>query len=461
MISVKYIQRYLWLNQLAYAILAFPIGTVLSLAALYLHEQKHVPLHLIGWAMAAGEAIGIATMKMAEASKTGFVFRRPHDLHFIAFCMAFFLMMIPVGPESMWYLSCLAVLSVQTFNSASKPVVGESLHRLSFLAEIDPTKEFAQANTMRRIGNAVIGIATPLMYTVHPIVPFLFVGGMVLSFLGLLLWSFNKIQTKFESFVDNEEADTGHVQSSSEEDDYVHNSSDKENSIVTVLRSFKQLETDEHIDSEQAEYEEGESQSDTVGAVDVSALSYFLTVDAYPMLDAAITRLPFTFLTVAIADQSGVFIASVVLLSYQTSKAIAQFIQSWRCTPQVGYVLNSCALCAYVALVAYIEVFPSGHMWFIPFAFAGLAETLPVQQYYLIRMYGCTDGENTNVRRAVKRSHTGTGVGAMAAFLIASQIYDRFDVYGVAYLGLGIQLVKVLVNVIIDLAGLLEKQKSS
>ena len=56
-----------------------------------------------------------------------------------------------------------------------------------------------------------------------------------------------------------------------------------------------------------------------------------------------------------------------------------------------------------------------------------------------------------NVRRAVKASHTGTGLGSMLAFLTTSQIYNQFGVYGVAYLGISIQTVKILVNVIIDL----------
>ena len=119
----------------------------------------------------------------------------------------------------------------------------------------------------------------------------------------------------------------------------------------------------------------------------------------------------------------------------------------------VGYVLNGCAFSVYAALVIYLHLFPDGDKWFIPFALAGLglAETLPVQQYYLIRMYGCTDGENIRVRKAVKTSHTGTGIGSMAAFLCASQIYDSYGISGVAYVGISIQAVKILTNVIIDL----------
>ena len=39
----------------------------------------------------------------------------------------------------------------------------------------------------------------------------------------------------------------------------------------------------------------------------------------------------------------------------------------------------------------------------------------------------------------------------MAAFLCASQIYDSYGISGVAYVGISIQAVKILTNVIIDL----------
>ena len=140
MISTNYTERYLLLNQLAYAIVAFPIGTVLSVAPLFLYEQKRVPLSRIGWAMACGELVGIIAMKVAEVSKDGFLLKRPHDLHLIIICVATFLALITVWPESLWYMSCIAMILVQTFNfnSASKPVVGESMYRLSHLLDKDP-----------------------------------------------------------------------------------------------------------------------------------------------------------------------------------------------------------------------------------------------------------------------------------------------------------------------------------
>ena len=63
MISTKCTQRYLWLNQLAYSFVAFPIGTVISVAPLFLDEQLSVSLPQVGWAMTVGEGMGILAMK--------------------------------------------------------------------------------------------------------------------------------------------------------------------------------------------------------------------------------------------------------------------------------------------------------------------------------------------------------------------------------------------------------------
>ena len=67
-----------------------------------------------------------------------------------------------------------------------------------------------------------------------------------------------------------------------------------------------------------------------------------------------------------------------------------------------------------------------------------------------MRLFENINDSYMKIRHAVKASHTGTGVGSMAAFVAASQIYSRFGIYGAAYLGLSIQLVKVITNVSID-----------
>ena len=86
----------------------------------------------------------------------------------------------------------------------------------------------------------------------------------------------------------------------------------------------------------------------------------------------------------------------------------------------------------------------------MPFALTGLAETLPIQQYYLMSHFGTSDGEDVNLRRAVKASHTGTGIGSMTAFIAASQVYSRFGVLGASYLDLSILSMKIMTNNLID-----------
>ena len=56
---------YLWLNQAAYAIVAFPIGTVLSIAPIFFNTQKNVTIETIGCTMAVGELLGVVAMKIA------------------------------------------------------------------------------------------------------------------------------------------------------------------------------------------------------------------------------------------------------------------------------------------------------------------------------------------------------------------------------------------------------------
>ena len=47
----------------------------------------------------------------------------------------------------------------------------------------------------------------------------------------------------------------------------------------------------------------------------------------------------------------------------------------------------------------------------------------------------------------------------MAAFISASQIYDSYGISGVAYIGISIQSVKILTNVVIDLDFYLRSKK--
>ena len=387
--------------------------------------------------------------------------------------------MIPVWPAALWYLSGLAMVFVQTFNSASKPVLAESLHRLATLLEADPVKVFAQANTMREVGNAVVGLLTPILYIAYPASPFYCIGALEFLFLGVLLLSMKAVNNTMKSFAAEDTNDTSPVKESvstkdkseilsstprtsfdDENASYAEDiSSDDESStntdgsVITRLRLFIRMES--ACDLEAAESEENEIQGEEDKLPAGPRLTYFLIVHAFPTFDTIIsTRLPFAFLTVAVASHFSAAIVSLVLVAYQISRAISQIVQAWRCTPATGYFLNGCGFCAYITLVVLIELYQDAEThWFtyIPFAFAGLAETLPTQQLYLGRMYGFSEGENIKVRRAVKASHTGTGIGSMVAFLAGPQIYQEYGLLGVAYFGVSIQMVKILTCMFLDL----------
>ena len=115
---------YLWLNQAAYAIVALPIGIVLSIAPLFLNHQLGVSVPVIGLFMTGGELLGVLAMWAAERAKSGFILRRPHDIHLIIFSVASFVALIPVWPKAVWYFAATCMMAVQALNSASKPVVG-------------------------------------------------------------------------------------------------------------------------------------------------------------------------------------------------------------------------------------------------------------------------------------------------------------------------------------------------
>mmetsp|Transcript_20580 Transcript_20580/g.45816 ORF Transcript_20580/g.45816 Transcript_20580/m.45816 type:complete len:347 (+) Transcript_20580:131-1171(+) len=195
----------------------------------------------------------------------------------------------------------------------------------------------------------------------------------------------------------------------------------------------------------------------TVSATDESSktledrFSYFLIVYLFPFWDALISRLPFGFLTIAVYDTFGkIIIVSVILFGYQIGRAVSQFIQVWKCDRTINYVLNGVAFVSYAALVAYIEIDDDGKMWFIPLLFTGSAETLAIQQLYLMGLFGTADDDNASLRNAVKKSHTGTGIGSAVAFLAASQVFSHFGVQGIAYLGFGIMVAKIVTNLLID-----------
>ncbi|MGB0424112.1 MAG: hypothetical protein ACPGED_07315 [Flavobacteriales bacterium] len=502
-------------------------------------------------------------MKTAEVSKNGFLLGRPHDLHLINFSLAISLVLIPLFPSSLWFLSAVAMILVQAFNSASKPVVGETLYRLGVLTDSDPNKVFALANMWRRIGNATIGASTPLIYSIAPNLSFYIIGGIMMVFLVILMGTAWKIKSAFQEFREKEELSKQKQKEKrkslvsdlqafqlmeqckcgkssqrfslpqwlsmrsmtemTEEEDYdeeeapssssnINEVSSSDNSIedpnhssnsgntdntdnttdnaaskTSEFPSSKSVrwsketivnlthhqenkvdtlnkELDVHInDDHEAGYEQNEKEieiekqkqnkiEENKVSLDVSGLDHFLIVHAFSFWDAAISRLPFAFLTIAISSNNNLWVASVILFAYQMSRAIAQSIQAWRCTPVIGYILNGLALITHIVLVTYLAVNPEGKLWYVPFAFAGLAETLPIQQYYLVRLYNSFDTEDDmRVRHAVKASHTGTGVGSMAAFVVTSQIYSRFGLKAVSYLGLSVQIAKILTNISIDL----------
>ena len=146
-----------------------------------------------------------------------------------------------------------------------------------------------------------------------------------------------------------------------------------------------------------------------------------------------------------------IYAAALGLFGYQIGRAISQQIQVWRCDTYINYLMNTIALIAYIAFVFYVEFTSEGKWWFVFVLFTGCAETLPIQQLYLCGLFGEVNEDDMSLRNAVKASHTWTGVGSMIAFIVGSQVYEAFRVRGVSYMGLTVMLLKIAVNILIDL----------
>eukprot|EP00536_Pseudo-nitzschia_multiseries_P006858 jgi/Psemu1/304419/fgenesh1_kg.151_\ len=205
----------------------------------------------------------------------------------------------------------------------------------------------------------------------------------------------------------------------------------------------------------------GGNETETVSSEKKFGFGYFLIVLAFPFWDAVISRLPFAFLTISLVDgydqetQVAEINATIqktagVLFGYQIGRAASQWIQVWKATSVVNYLLNSVAFIAYIVMMVYVFQVPEGNMWFIPLMLTGFAETLPIQQHYMIGLFPDAEDDDVDLRNAVKKSHTATGIGSMAAFLFASQTYHYASIKGIAVLGFGFMICKIGTNIVID-----------
>jgi len=112
-----------------------------------------------------------------------------------------------------------------------------------------------------------------------------------------------------------------------------------------------------------------------------------LVVHGIPMFDAFVTRLPLTFLAIAITKSDGKLVACCIIFSYQSTRAVSQCIQTCYVGPTVCYALTSTALLGYLAMLIMLLTGLGADFWYIPISLTGLSETLPVQQYFLTQMF--------------------------------------------------------------------------
>jgi len=183
--SSSLLQIYTLFNQAMYAVSAIPCQVCLAIAPVFLMEQKNMDIQVIGYMMSAGSVFGVIGMKVAEKMEHGFLFRRPKDLYFLIASMGIYLITIPIWPTELWYLSGAFMVLVLASGDTLMPVVAESVHRLSIMADKKPEQIFAQANMCRRFNGGLIGLLAPLIYNFVPALPFYFFGGCCLVFLAI------------------------------------------------------------------------------------------------------------------------------------------------------------------------------------------------------------------------------------------------------------------------------------
>lgn len=465
---------YLWLNQAAYAMAALPIGTVLSIVPLYLKEELNVEVSLIGLLMMGGELLGILFMKYAELSSRGFILRRPNDMNLILVAVAVSLGLIPLWSPSWWFMSAAFMMLVQSFNSASKPVVAEAVHRMAVLTGNQPSKAFAKGNQWRRMGNASIGASSPLIYIVNPRLMFFIVTPTLLSFTTAHICFAWKVYKEVRAAIVAAAAEkqrtsrTKNKRGSTVEDitalmngamfaqriSAMRSSLRMSVSRSSMMRSSQQSSALPKEQETAARSAEGESL-----AAGVSWKFWIvkqLVVQAFPIFDAFISRLPFAFMTIAITEgDGGKLVACGILFSYQSARAVSQYIQTCYLGAKICFALTSMALLGYAAMLTMLLTGIGADLWYIPIALTGLAETLPVQQYFLTRLFqvsvDSSEEVKDHVRELVKASHTGTGIGSAVAFFTSSQGYQTFGLQGVAILGLGVATLKLLTEVTISM----------
>jgi len=179
-------------------------------------------------------------------------------------------------------------------------------------------------------------------------------------------------------------------------------------------------------------------------------------VQAFPIFDAFVSELPFAWMTIAITEGAGgKLVACGILFAYQSARAVSQYIQTCCIGAKVCFLLTSMALLGYAVVLTMLLTGLGADLWYIPIALTGLAETLPVQQYFLTRLFQVTSDSSEEVkdqvRELVKQSHTGTGIGSAVAFLTSSQTYQAFGLYGVAILGLCVASLKLLTEFTISM----------
>merc|ERR1719458_2505281 len=77
-----------------------------------------------------------------------------------------------------------------------------------------------------------------------------------------------------------------------------------------------------------------------------------LVVQAFPIFDAFISRLPFAFMTIAITEgDGGKLVACGILFSYQSARAVSQYIQTCYLGAKICFALTSMALLGYAAML--------------------------------------------------------------------------------------------------------------
>lgn len=165
-----------------FAVQALLIGSLLSAAPLLVADSMGFGAWHVGLTFAAGEALGSAALLASSTAAGQAAIRRilPMPLCLLAVLagMSCLALLLPLVTSVSNNLALVCIALVMGLNDVGTSMSGEC--QGATLPERHYHSVNVMGNTLRRVGNTVTCVAAPLLYQLHPALPFVLFGGLTL-----------------------------------------------------------------------------------------------------------------------------------------------------------------------------------------------------------------------------------------------------------------------------------------